>query len=193
MEAAGWQAARMCHRPTAVVCGVGNNAGDGLAAARHLHDWGRLTSVCCIDPGRLRGPAAAELEALTRCGVEVSADLRLDGARTVLDAIFGTGLNRAPEGGYAEWIEAVNGSGLDVVAIDIPSGLDADSGVAYSPCVRAAQTVTLTLPKAGLLIADGPQVCGHVWVADIGVPVAALKAIGIEPPALFEVHDLHEL
>ena len=193
MEAAGWQAARMCHGPTAVVCGVGNNAGDGLAAARHLHDWGRLASVCCIDAGRLRGPAAAELDALTRCGVEVSADLRLDGARTVLEAVFGTGLNRAPEGRYAEWIEAINGSGLDVVAVDIPSGLDADSGVAYSPCVRAGNTITFTLPKAGLLIADGPEVSGRVWIADIGVPIEALKATGIEPHSLFELHDLYEL
>ena len=193
MEAAGWQAARMCHGPTAVVCGVGNNAGDGLAAARHLHDWGRLASVCCIDAGRLRGPAAAELDALTRCGVVVSADLRLDGARTLLEAVFGTGLNRAPEGRYAKWIEAINGSGLDVVAVDIPSGLDADSGVAYSPCVRARNTITFTLPKVGLMIADGPEVSGRVWIADIGVPIEALKAIGIEPPPLFELHDLSEL
>ena len=194
MEAAGRQAARMCRRPTAVICGVGNNAGDGLAAARHLHDWGRLTAVCCIDAGRLRGAAAAELDALTRCGVEVWADLRLEGAKTVLDAIFGCGLNRAPEGAFAEWIEAVNGSDLEVVAVDVPSGLDADSGVAYSPCVRARDTITFTLPKAGLMTADGPRVSGHIWIADIGVPLDAIRAIGIEPPpSLFEQDDLTEL
>ena len=64
MEAAGWQVARFCRGMTAVVCGVGNNAGDGLAAARHLHRWGRLSSVSCVDAARLRGSALRELEAL---------------------------------------------------------------------------------------------------------------------------------
>lgn len=186
MEAAGWQVARFCTEMTAVVCGVGNNAGDGLAAARHLHRWGRLASICCVDVERLRGPAARELEALRRIGVEVSGDLSLTGARMVADAIFGTGVTRAPAGRFAEWIEAINGSGLPVVAVDVPSGLDADSGGAYAPCVRATTTVTLGLPKAGLTKADGPRLAGEVWVADIGVPFEAYAAVGITvPPGLF--------
>jgi hydroxyethylthiazole kinase-like uncharacterized protein yjeF len=194
MEAAGWQAARLCQGPTAVVCGVGNNAGDGLAAARHLHRWGRLAGVCCIDPGRLRGEAKRELDALVSAGVEVSAAPRLDGAAVVLDAIFGTGLSRAPEGRFADWIEAVNASGLHVVAVDLPSGLDADSGVDYAPTVRADETVTFTLPKTGLLRADGPRLAGEIWVADIGVPLEALAAIGVDVPAgLFSNADLVRL
>lgn len=193
MEAAGWQAARMCDRPTTVVCGVGNNAGDGLAAARHLHRWGRLAGVCCLDSTRLRGDAAAELVALERSGVTFTHEARFEGASMVLDAIFGTGLDRPPAGRFAEWIEAVNASGLPVVAVDLPSGLDADSGVAYSPCVRATSTVTFTLPKSGLRTADGPAVSGRVWAADIGVPPGALRAIGIEPPSLFRSADLVEI
>lgn len=186
MESAGWQVARFCTELTAVVCGAGNNAGDGLAAARHLHRWGRLASVSCAAPERLRGPAARELDALRRIGVEVSAELDLAPARMVADAIFGTGLSRAPEGRFAEWIEAINASGLPVVAVDLPSGLDADSGVAYAPAVRATTTVTLGLPKAGLATADGPRLAGEVWVADIGVPFEAYRALGIEvPPDLF--------
>ena len=186
MEAAGWQVARFCTEMTAVVCGAGNNGGDGLAAARHLHRWGRLAGVCCVDAERLRGPAARELQALRRIGVEVSFDLNLAGARVVADAIFGTGVTRAPEGRFAEWIETINCSGLPVVAVDVPSGLDADSGVAYSPCVRATTTVTLGLPKAGLTRADGPRLAGEVWVADIGVPFEAYAALGITvPPGLF--------
>jgi len=186
MEAAGWQVARFCTEPTAVVCGAGNNAGDGLAAARHLHRWGRLASVSCADSERLRGAAARELEALRRIGVEVSADLDLGGAGMVADAIFGTGISRAPEGRFADWIEAINGSGLPVIAVDMPSGLDADSGVAYAPTVRATTTVTLGLPKAGLSTADGPRLAGEVWVVDIGVPFEAYAALGIEvPPDLF--------
>ncbi|HSP09047.1 MAG TPA: NAD(P)H-hydrate epimerase [Candidatus Dormibacteraeota bacterium] len=186
MESAGWQVARFCTELTAVVCGAGNNAGDGLAAARHLHRWGRLASVSCASAESLRGPAARELDALRRIGVEVSAELELIGARMIADAIFGTGISRAPEGRFAEWIGAINSSGLPVVAVDVPSGLDADSGVAYSPAVRATTTVTLGLPKAGLARADGPRLAGEVWVADIGVPFEAYAALGIDvPPDLF--------
>jgi hydroxyethylthiazole kinase-like uncharacterized protein yjeF len=182
MEAAGWTVARFCTGPTAVVCGVGNNAGDGLAAARHLHRAGRLVAVCCADTARLKGPAAAELEALRRLGVEVSSGMDLGDATLIADAIFGTGLSRAPEGRFAEWIEAINNAGKRVVAVDIPSGLDADSGVAYSPCVRADLTVTLGLPKAGMMTGDGPALCGEVWVADLGIPAEAYAELGIHVP-----------
>jgi ADP-dependent NAD(P)H-hydrate dehydratase / NAD(P)H-hydrate epimerase len=174
MEAAGWQVARLISKRAAVVCGVGNNAGDGFAAARHLHRWGRLASVCCVDAKRVHGAAAAELEALRRSGVHVSDELMLGDAEVIVDAIFGTGLTRAPEGRFAEWIAAINASGKEVVAIDVPSGLDADSGVAYAPCVDAAVTITLGLPKAGLH--------GEVVVVDIGIPDEAFAALGIEIP-----------
>lgn len=189
MEAAGWQVARRCRQAAAVVCGVGNNAGDGLAAARHLHRWGRLRSVCCVDASRLHGPAARELEALRRSGVEVGGELDLDGAGEVVDAIFGTGLGRPPEGRFAEWIERINASGKPVLAVDVPSGLDADSGVAYSPAVRASVTVTLGLPKRGL-----DRLPGRVVVADIGVPFAAYTAVGVDVPAdVFANGDVIEL
>jgi len=190
MEAAGWQVARFCSGPTAVVCRVGNNAGDGLAAARHLLRWGKLTAVCCLDADRLKGAAAKELAALTRLGVEVSASLNVADAELVVDAIFGTGLSRAPEGRFSEWIEAINASGARIIAVDVPSGLDSDSGVAYAPTVRADLTVTLGLPKPGLTKADGPRLCGEVWVADIGVPFEAYAELGLRVPAgLFAEFD----
>ncbi len=182
MEAAGWQVARFCPSGTAVVCGVGNNAGDGLAAARHLHRWGKLAGVFCLDPMRLRDAAERELKALRRIGIKVSSDLRLDGAKAVVDAIFGTGLSRPPEGAFATWIEAINSSGIPVIAIDVPSGLDADTGVAYAPTVRAQSTVTLGLPKPGLLAGEGPRLAGEVWVADIGVPFEVYAALGLQVP-----------
>jgi NAD(P)H-hydrate epimerase len=194
MEAAGWQVARLCPEVSAVVCGVGNNAGDGLAAARHLHRWGRLATVCCMDAGRLNGAAARELEALKRAGVHVSSELRIDGASAVVDAIFGTGLSRQPQGGFAEWIHAINSSRLRVIAVDVPSGLDADSGVAYAPCVQAHTTITLGLPKPGLLKGDGPRLAGEVLVADIGVPLEAYAAIGVTvPPDLFAKGEIVRL
>ena len=189
MEAAGWQVARFVRERAAVICGVGNNAGDGLAAARHLHRWGRLVRVCCVDVTRLRGPAARELEALGKLGIEVSHDLKLDEAEVIVDAIFGTGLSRAPEGKFGEWIESINASGKTVVAVDVPSGLDADSGVAYAPTVQADVTITLGLPKPGLL-----KLGSRVLVADIGVPFEAYAAIGIAvPPDLFAKGELVEL
>ena len=189
MEAAGWQVARQVADQAVVVCGVGNNAGDGIAAARHLHRWGRLVSVCCIDAARLSGPAARELEALRKSGVDVWPVLQLPDAEVVVDAIFGTGLTRAPEGKFAEWIEAINASGKRVVAVDVPSGLDADSGLAYAPFVDADVTVTLGLPKPGL-----SQFGGRVLVADIGVPLDAYRAVGVDvPPDLFASGDVIKL
>ena len=186
MEAAGWRIARCAGPRAAVVCGAGNNAGDGLAAARHLHRWGRLAAVSCVNADNLRGAAAKQLESLRKLGIEVSDAFELADATMVVDAIFGTGLSRPPEGKYAEWIEAINAAGKDVLAVDVPSGLDADSGIPYPRCVRAGLTVTLGLPKPGL-----SKVSGHVLVADIGVPVEAYAAVGIAvPPDLFAGGDL---
>jgi len=194
MEAAGWQVARFCRGQTAIACGVGNNAGDGLAAARHLHRWGRLASVSCIDASRLKGAAARQFAALQALGIEVSEQLELDRAQIVVDALLGTGLSRPPEGAFAEWIDAINRSKLRVIGVDLPSGLDADTGVAYAPTVRAHTTVTLGLPKPGLLQADGPSLAGEVWVADIGMPFEVYAELGIKVPAhLFSMHDRFQL
>lgn len=194
MEAAGWQVARHCRGRTAVVCGKGNNGGDGLAAARHLHRWGRLHSVACVDADGLSGPAAEEAAALRPLGITIDAEPRLDGAQLVLDALLGTGLSRAPEGAYADWIERINASRKHIVAVDIASGLEADTGRAHHPCVRARTTVTLGLPKPGLLTGDGPAVSGEIWVADIGVPFEAYAAVGVTVPEhLFAMHDRLEL
>jgi ADP-dependent NAD(P)H-hydrate dehydratase / NAD(P)H-hydrate epimerase len=183
MEAAGWQVARFVRQRAAVVCGVGNNAGDGLASARHLDRWARLASVSCVDAGRLSGPAARQLEALRKIGVEVGSALDLEDADVIVDAIFGTGLSRAPEGRFAEWIDVINRSGKGVIAVDVPSGLDADTGLAYSPVVKASATITLGLPKAGL-----DRFGGRVVVADIGVPLDAYAAAGVEVPADLFAH-----
>lgn len=194
MEAAGWQVARQCRGRTYVVCGRGNNGGDGLAAARHLHRWGRLAGLACVDATALSGPAAEQARALRALGVEIAAEPEFGGAQLVVDALLGTGLSRPPEGRIADWIGAMNASGRRVVSVDVPSGLDADSGRAPGACVRAAVTVTLGLPKPGLLAADGPAQSGEVWVADIGVPFEAYAAIGVEvPPHLFAMHDRVQL
>ena len=194
MEAAGWQLARHCRARTAVVCGTGNNGGDGLAAARHLHRWGRLHSVCVTDRDRLQGPAAGEAAALEAAGVRIDTSPHLEGAQLVLDAILGTGLDRPTEGRAADWIALVNGGKRRVLSADIPSGLDADAGLQLGEAVRADITVTLGLPKRGLLSGDGPALAGSVWVVDIGIPHAAYAMVGVQvPPHLFSMHDRVEL
>lgn len=194
MEAAGWACARRCRGRTAVVCGRGSNGGDGLAAARHLHRWGLLTSVCCTDPGRLEGAAAREAEALHRLGVPLWRELRLGGSEVVLDALYGTGLSRPPAGEDADWIRAVNSSGRRIISVDLPSGVDADTGRAYDPAVRATETVTLGLPKRGLFEMDGAALAGRVLVADIGIPPEAYARAGVVvPESLFAGGELLEL
>jgi len=188
MEAAGWQVARHCEGLAVVVCGHGNNGGDGLAAARHLHRWGRLKSVACTDRAALKGPAALEAEALEAIGVEIRAEPDFGAARTIVDALLGTGLSRPPGGKYAEWIQTINSAGKQVLAVDVPSGLETDTGKALDPTVRADLTVTLGLPKPGLRRLDGPGLAGTVWVVDIGIPFEAYAAVGAKVP-----HDLYSM
>jgi NAD(P)H-hydrate epimerase len=194
MEAAGWQVARHCRARAYVLCGRGNNGGDGLAAARHLHRWGRLAGVACTDPDGLAGPAAEQARALRALGVRIAPEPEVSDAQLVVDALLGTGLSRPAGGPMAEWIAAINDSGRRVVSVDVPSGLDADTGEARGACVRSAVTVTLGLPKPGLLVGDGPAHAGEVWVVDIGVPFEAYSAIGVDVPAhLFAMHDRLQL
>ena len=189
MEAAGWQIARQCDAATTIVCGFGNNGGDGVAAARHLRRWGRLVNICCIDAGRFRDASARELAALRTLGVEVLDELRLEGADIVVDALLGTGLTGPPRGNFAEWIEAINASGKRVIAVDIPSGLDAETGVAYAPIVKPDLTITFGLPKPGLF-----AVGGRVIAIDIGVPTEAYEAFGVPMPRdFFAAGDVVEL
>ena len=195
MEAAGWQVARRCRgRRVAVLCGPGNNGGDGLAAARHLHRWGRLAGVACAAPDRLTDAAAAEADALRALGVPIRGEPEIGSSDEVVDALFGTGLRRSVEGLYAGWIRTLNASGRRVLSIDVPSGLDSDSGDALGACVKAEETLTLGLPKPGLFERDGPAHAGQVVVADIGIPREAYAAAGVAiPPDLFGTGDAVEV
>ncbi len=167
------------HR-VAVVCGKGNNGGDGLCAARHLANAGFSVRVYLLARDQdLEGDPATNLRALRACGVEVdnvvgAVDTALRavgvGADVVVDAVFGTGFRGTPMGLAARAIEAINESRLPVVAVDVPSGLDADTGKVEGPCVRASVTVTMGLPKVGLLVYPGAAYCGEVVVADLGLP-----------------------
>lgn len=177
------------HR-VAVVCGKGNNGGDGLCAARHLANAGFVVRAYLLARDHdVEGDAAVNLRALRACGVEVdnvvgAVDTALRavgvGADVVVDAIFGTGFRGTPMGLAARAIEAINEARLPVVAVDVPSGLDADTGRVEGPCVRAQVTVTMGLPKLGLLVYPGAAYCGEVVVADLGLP----RRVVLEAPSL---------
>ena len=179
MESAGRAVAEavLARRPRRVhvVCGAGNNGGDGLVAARHLHALGVEVDVALL--GAPRGDAAAQLERARAFGV---AEGDGAGADLIVDAIFGTGLARAVEGAAARAIQAINAREACVVAVDLPSGLDADTGQVHGVAVRADETITFGLPKLGLALEPGRSLAGAVSVARIGI---AERAPGVEAEA----------
>ena len=198
MEIAGWQVARCAWRrlgrPSGVrvVAGYGNNGGDGLVAARHLSTWGCAVRVLVLgDDARVTGVVRDHVTSARRCGVDVTVDndpeavraLVDSGAELVVDAILGTGLRSAPREPQAGAIRALNESRLPVLAVDVPSGLDATTGEAFDPTIVAALTCTLTAMKRGLRQGDGARHAGEVWVADIGMPTGAWLRAGLERPA----------
>lgn len=164
-------------RRAVVVCGKGNNAGDGLVAARHLRSWGMAVTVLAVDdPAVLREPAATNLRRLDEVDVRLRAFTpalaarELDRADVAIDALFGTGFRGVPENDSAEAIDALNASGVPIVAVDIPSGVDGTTGAVEGDAVHAAITVTLGALKPGLVLYPGAELAGLVRVADIGFP-----------------------
>ena len=161
-----------------VVCGKGNNGGDGFVVTRLL--LAQSANPDCVLLGRaadLAGDALTNYKRLADSGFVIHeaasrADIEplFQSRRVVIDAIFGTGLTRVPNGLAADAIKLTNDSGAYVVAVDLPSGLQSDTGVPYEPCVRADLTVTMALPKLGLWLYPGRAVTGVVEVADIGIP-----------------------
>ena len=164
-------------RRAVVVCGKGNNGGDGLVAARLLARWGMGVDVFLLaDPAALRGPAALNLERLGFAGLPTQGlsrqtlDRALERADVAVDAIVGTGFRGTPEGPYAEAIDGLNAAGTPVVAVDIPSGVEGDTGAARGPAVWAEATVALGVPKVGDVLFPGALHAGLLDVADIGFP-----------------------
>jgi NAD(P)H-hydrate epimerase len=156
-----------------VVCGSGNNGGDGLVVARHLHLLGTPVRVVWVgDPKRLRGDPAANWKRAQAVGVPVAQNRwRPDPGDVLVDAIFGTGLDRPVEGAAATAIRKLCASrpACKVVAVDLPSGLDADTGQVLGCAVEADVTVTLALPKLGLALEPGRSLAGRVVVGRIGI------------------------
>lgn len=176
--------ARWTRRPVAVVCGPGNNGGDGFVVARRLKDAGWLVRIALVgERERLAGAAEANARRWTG-SVEPYTDV-IDGAGVVVDALFGTGLARDLVGEAAAAVAAMNRAPAPKVAVDIASGVDADTGAVRGSAVRAALTVAFAAKKPGHLLFPGRAFAGEVETADIGVPVPATAAIAENAPALW--------
>ncbi|MSO71917.1 MAG: NAD(P)H-hydrate dehydratase [Alphaproteobacteria bacterium] len=171
--------ARYSPRPTLVLCGPGNNGGDGFVAACRLIEagWGSVR-VALLGGPRSALKAAAAKAAKPWKGVIIPVSPQaLDGAELVVDALFGAGLDRPLEGESRATIEALARSGIPTVAVDIPSGVAGDSGEVLGAAAPAKLTVTFFRRKPGHLLLPGRQLCGETVIADIGIPERALDKI----------------
>ena len=163
---------RWAPRRTVILCGPGNNGGDGLVAGAVLRKAGWPVRIALLgDPARLRGDAAWASEQWGSAVEAMDAGV-LDGAELVIDAVFGAGLNRAPEGVAASVIQAMSGlpARIPVVAVDLPSGLSGDTAQADGPVAAAALTVTFHRCKPAHCLEPGAGLCGEVELVDIGIP-----------------------
>ena len=167
-------------KPVLVFAGPGNNGGDAFVVARHLkQSWHRVRLVFTGERAKLSADAAAAFGAWEAAGGETLAAPPRDAFRTpglIVDGLFGVGLERDISGGYTQVVAAMNASGVPVLALDIPSGLHADSGRVLGSAVRARHTITFIALKPGLLTLDGPDHCGELHTRDLGLNVEAMLA-----------------
>ena len=182
-----------------VAVGKGNNGGGGMVAARHLSNWGATVTVLVEAAAALSDVPALQWKTLMTLpieGMEGDAALEFlsaDVGGLVVDALIGYGLSGNPRGWTAGMIERINALSAPVVALDVPSGLDATTGEAYTPCIRATATMTLALPKTGLGKSKAKDFVGSLYLADIGVPPALYREIGLDVGSIFIHHSLISL
>lgn len=175
-------------RSIAVLCGVGNNGGGGLVAARHLHNWGAEVGVkLACDPERLKEIPAHQWQILAGMALASNSEPDLESADLIIDALIGYGLTGDPRQPVAGWIDRINSAGRPILALDAPSGLDTTSGVPGEPCIRAAATLTLALPKTGLMTPQAKPYVGDLYLADISVSPELYQRLGIEVPNFFAI------
>lgn len=196
MENAGRQVVELIRRELGevrgkvitVFIGKGNNGGDGLVIARHLLNMGAEVKVLSmVNLEEISGDAAVNLDIWRKMDQKIFSLHHGDGINIVklvlmntdmiVDAIYGTGFRGRIAEKAGRVIEALNGSGIPIVAVDIPSGLEADTGKVNGPCIRAHYTVTFGLPKLGLILEPGADFTGRLTVADISIPAVLVEKI----------------
>ncbi|HRK20117.1 MAG TPA: NAD(P)H-hydrate epimerase, partial [Hyphomicrobiaceae bacterium] len=153
----------------AILCGPGNNGGDGFVAARHLATWGFDVRVGCLVPVSALTGDAAEMARRWTGNVAPMDPALLQSADVVVDALFGAGLSRPLDGIAATMVSAMSVCSVPVIAVDVPSGLDGETGAFLGPVLKAAETVTFVRAKPGHYLLPGRIACGRLVVADIGI------------------------
>ncbi|HWI55132.1 MAG TPA: NAD(P)H-hydrate epimerase, partial [Desulfobacteria bacterium] len=170
-----------------IFAGKGNNGGDGFVIARHLINSGAEVKVFLFaDPGEITGDAKTNLDILVAMGHKVFPIIKPNSlnvvrlamvyADIVIDAIFGTGFKGKVPTNIGNVIEIINTSAKPVISVDIPSGLEADTGRVAGPCIKASSTITFAQNKLGLIVGDGPGNVGKLTVADISIPEALVQS-----------------
>ena len=208
MENAGLSALRVLEREFGIrdkkftiFCGMGNNGGDGFVIARQILSGGGRVKVFILgEAARFKGASRLNLEILSRLTVDVVSMASVQSVRRdilqsdgIIDAIFGTGLDREITGPYRDAIRLINESGKPILSIDIPSGVHGDTGQVMGSAVRACCTVALGLPKIGNMLYPGYDLCGRLYVSHISFPVelygnSALK-VETNDPVKFSPRD----
>lgn len=185
-----------------VVCGKGNNGGDGFAIARHLMNRGaKVSAYLLAEESLIEGDPLINLVIFKKMGGEIhdsrSFDLKgmknsLSHTEIIVDAIFGTGLSTDVKGLHADVISLINSIGKPIVSVDIPSGISSDTGKVLGVAVRAEMTVTFALPKIGLLIYPGVEYVGELKIVDVSIP-NGMKEIGLIQTNLMTIEEMKDV
>ena len=178
-----------------IICGVGNNGADGVAAGRMLSEHGyRVTFLLLGNMQKASEEMRVQLAIVKNLALSVRTTddflkEELEQYTFVIDAIFGIGLSREITGKYAQWIQAVNAMQKPVVSVDVPSGIDATNGQVLGIAIRAKETITFGTLKSGLLFFPGAKYAGVVQLADIGFPKSAHFSVGTDcKPVSYSSH-----
>jgi len=184
-------------KTVAVLAGTGGNGGGALVAARRLHGWGADVDVVLMRAGdAYDGVPGHQLQSVEKLGLRVNgpdgAPPR-DGPDGILDGMVGYSLRGRPKGPVADGVRWANAQPSPVLALDLPTGMDATTGEAASPAVKATATLTLALPKQGLAAMGAEEFTGQLYLADIGVPDAVYRGLGLDVGPIFRSSDLLRL
>ncbi len=175
-------------KPVVVLCGPGNNGGGGMVAARHLHNWGvRVTAILAANAAQLSGVSAGQWRTISALGLVSQSD-HLSQAMLIIDALLGYNARGDPRPPISTWIDQANKSGVPILSLDLPSGLNANTGVPGNPNIKASATLTLAMPKTGLLTPAAGELVGDLYLADIGIPPNVYRDLfpGFEAEGLFD-------
>lgn len=204
MENAGRSLAEMARRflggsvtgkRVVILSGTGNNGGGGMVAARHLHNWGAHVELAIIGSERkLKDIPAQQMKITQKMGL-VTPHPDLEAADLIIDAMIGYGLSGAPRPPVADWVILANASHTPILALDNPTGLNVTTGIPSTSCIQAAVTLTLALPKVGLVKPEAQPFVGELYLADISVPpeLYASPSLGLQVPSPFSTDSIVKL